>query len=218
VCYSGENTMSAGDMLWEELWLDEADTILFLQCVMDKDKMSFAICQEDGQLAMQFARLEQATHWLTTEGFTHDTFDEEAIPPKISRRLTPQQKKRLSYERDTRTVPTGQGASRRVKQLIPKLRRRQLRHRLKAYLQRELNTIFRDISDQSLRSIHAEEMPHYEEELPLHDALEEKKRRKREGKKTTRAYQPPPPRHERRFKSRSDEHDTDLPDWLRNEM
>jgi hypothetical protein len=160
---------------------------------------------------------------LRQHGYTHD-LQSDTDPRKPERRLTPQRKKKLSYRRDSRSIPIGKGASRRLRQLWPKLRRRQLRRRMKAFLRREANTLFRDVSDQTLRSIQADDTPSFDKQLPLEEALEEKRRRRVDGEKTTRLHQPQPPRpkpkpsftrfrRRNRFGRRGS--NDDIPDWLR---
>lgn len=199
------------EVLWEQLWAAD-DEIRFLRCMMGDNGMRFDIINPDleNQVELTFSHYKKATEWLTGQSFTLQERPARQTPEP---RLTPREKKSLSYERDTRTVGIGRGASRRTRSQLPKIRRRQLRRRMKEYLREQLNTLYRDITDQSFRSFRAEDVPDFGEEMPLKEAIEEKRKRKKEGKKTTHSHRPFP---QNRF-GRRQGNDQDLPDWLRDE-
>ena len=197
------------EVLWEQVWTAEEE-MRFLRCTMSAGGMQFDVINPDREDEVEciFSRYKHATDWLLEQSFTLQERPASLTP---ERRLTPREKKRLSYEHDTRTVGTGHGASRRTKSQLPKIRRRQLRHRMKEYLREQLSTLHRDITDQSFRSFRAEDIPDYGEEMPLKDALEEKQKRKQKGNKTTH--------HRRSFPQNRSGHQRgeDLPDWLRDD-
>jgi hypothetical protein len=197
------------EVLWEQVWTAEEE-MRFLRCMMGENGMRFDVINPDleNKVECMFSRYKDATDWLIEQSFT---LHEQLAQQTSERRLTPREKKRLSYERDTRTVGTGQGASRRTKSQLPKIRRRQLRRRMKEYLREQLSTLHRDITDQSFRSFRAEDTPEFGEEMPLKDALDEKQKRKKDGKKTTHSRQSFP---QNRF---GHQRGDDLPDWLRDD-
>lgn len=207
--------MADMDILWEQMWLDPDERLLMLRCVMVEHTMRFEVINPtlEDRVEATFDHYDQARAYLRRENFQHDT-RHELEPRPGQHRLSPQRKKQLSYRRDARTLPNGRGASRRTKSLLPKLRRRQLRRRMKAYLQRQLKTIFREVSDQSLRSIRADDLPQFGETVALKDALQEKKRRRSKNEKSTRPYTPDAEDKPRRRRKRR--RDNDLPDWLRS--
>lgn len=233
--------MDTEDILWEELWVAYDDATLYLRCIMVAPHMHFDVYDaENDSIEAEFALLSEARQWLKAHQFVYDD-KRDTQPKQLERRMTPQQKKQLSYERDSRAVSTGKGASRRVRRLMPRLRRRQVRRRMKIFLRRELKSIFQDVTDQSFRSIKAVELPDYEKKMPLEDALREKERRRESGEKTTRKPQPKIEKPQRgrfggrlggrerpssssgtsRFgrtsRSSSSSSDSDLPDWLRDD-
>lgn len=232
--------MDNEDILWEELWVAYDDSTLYLRCIMEDSNMYFDIYNADANsVEAEFTLLNDARSWLQRHQFVYDD-QRDTRPKPFERRMTPQQKKQLSYERDSRSIPTGKGASRRVRKLMPKLRRRQVRRKMKAFLRRELTSMFRDVNDQSFRSIKGDEVPDYDKQMSLEDALREKERRREAGEKTTRKPQPKveTPRFSRfgnrrfgnterrqrsgpsRFgkpHSNTSDSDSDLPDWLRDD-
>ena len=182
--------MDTEDILWEELWVAYDDTTRYLRCIMVATNMHFDVYDaETDTIEAEFTLLNDAREWMRIHQFIYDD-QRDTRPKPFERRMTPQQKKQLSYERDSRAVPTGKGASRRVQKLMPKLRRRQVRRKMKAFLRRELTSMFRDVNDQSFRSIKSDDVPDFEKKMSLEEALKEKERRRESGEKTTRKPQP----------------------------
>lgn len=171
--------MSRRDELWQQIWRAQGDSIRYVCCIQHDQRLRFEIINPDrqNQIEAMFDIYADAVAWLKKEQFSLDSGD-VVISNETPRRLTPQEKKRLSYLHDHHSMSTGTGASRRVQQIFPKLRRRQYRRRAKAYLRRETRNLFRDITDQSFRSIRAEGVPTFSRSVPLDEALEEKRRRR----------------------------------------
>jgi hypothetical protein len=173
---------------WQQIWRTydtEGEEFRFLRCVQVGDQMKFEVVdpeRADAVVEVEFDLYTDAVRYLTRQQFVLDA--EEDFKP--TRRRTPQEKKRLSYERDHHSMPTGKGASRRTQSELPKLRRRQHRHRLKEYVRRESRGLFREVSEQSLRSIRPEEDPEFRRSVPLDEALEEKREKRAERQQTKR--------------------------------
>lgn len=178
--------MSYRNILWEQWWSSHDDT-RNLRCVQEEGRQFYEVTDLDDNVLIGFRFYDEAVEWLTQESFHLDLSEEDTHPTKPKRRWTPQQKKQISYARDRHSMSTGQGASRRMQQVLPKLRRRQYRRRLKEYVRREMNTLFREVSDQSLRSIRAERKPEFTRSVRLDRALAEKQHRRA-------AANPTPPR------------------------
>ncbi|MBI5929439.1 MAG: hypothetical protein HY862_09030 [Chloroflexi bacterium] len=210
--------------IWEQIWRSDDDQyeLRLLVCVQYGDGMKYEVInsqRENDVVEVEFDIYADAIEWLTNQHFTLDANAEigQAKPP---RRLTPQEKKRLSYERDHHSMPTGKGASRRNQSELPKLRRRQHRHRLNEYLRRETQGLYKDVSDQTLRGIRPEGKSEYRQSMPLEDAIEEKKRKRVEReeahkdrpKRPTQTQGRRTPKGGRRGKNTG----ADLPNWLMN--
>jgi hypothetical protein len=187
--------MITRDIVWEQSWIGKGEGLLSLRCVAQGAHMHYQIIQPEAgiegeaQLLREYSSLNEARRWLVQHGYIAD-MDEDSQGKPIDRRMTPQHRKRISYERDTRQISTGKGASRRVKQFFPKFRRRQVRRRMKALLRHEIRCLHREIRDQDFRSIKAGDVPEYGKSLPLKKALDEKERRRQEGEKTTHIAAP----------------------------
>jgi hypothetical protein len=177
--------MSRHEVLWEQLWSAQGNEIRYLRCVQVDQQLNYQIIDPERPDSPEvvFRFYEEAIHWLNQERFDLEPQKDDTHPTKPTRRLTPQQKKQLSYARDHHSMSTGKGASRRVQSMFPKLRRRQYRQRLKAFLRREVQTLFRDVSDQSLRSIRPESTPEFSRSVRLDQALQEKRKRRMEQQK-----------------------------------
>ncbi len=211
--------MSKRVEIWEQVWRSDDDDLCLLVCVQQGDKMSYEIIdpQSDDD-PVTFALYQDAIESLTHHGFTLDA-NAETGQYKPARRLTPQEKKRLSYERDHYSMPTGKGASRRNQSEQPKLRRRQHRHRLNEYLRRETQGLYKDVSDQTLRGIRQEGKSEYRRSVPLEDAIEEKKRKRVEREEAHKDRPKRPTQTQGRHPKggrRGKHNDANLPRWLMN--
>jgi hypothetical protein len=207
--------------IWEQVWRSDDDELRLLVCVQHEDNMKYEVIdpqRDDDEVEMAFELYQDAIEWLTHQSFTLDP-STESRQTKPSRRLTPQEKKRLSYERDHHSMPTGKGASRRNQSEQPKLRRRQHRHRLNEFLRRETQGLYKDVSDQTLRGIRPEGKSEYRRSVPLEDAIEEKKRKRveREEAHKDRPKRPTQTQERRTSKGRRGKNaGPDLPRWLMN--
>lgn len=207
--------------IWEQVWRsdDNEHEVRLLVCVQHEDNMKYEVIdpqRDDDEVEMAFELYQDAIEWLTHQSFTLDA-NAEIGHHKPVRRLTPQEKKRLSYERDHHSMPTGRGASRRNQSKQPKLRRRQHRHRLNEFLRRETQGLYKDVSDQTLRGIRQEGKSEYRRSVPLEDAIEEKKRRRieREEAHKDRPKRPTQTQGRRQKGGRRGKNaGPDLPRWL----
>lgn len=211
--------MSKRVEIWEQVWRSDDDELRLLVCVQQGDKMSYDVIdpQSDDD-PVTFALYQDAIESLTHHSFILDA-NAETGQYKPARRLTPQEKKRLSYERDHHSMPTGKGASRRNQSEQPKLRRRQHRHRLNEYLRRETQGLYKDVSDQTLRGIRQEGKSEYRRSVPLEDAIEEKKRKRVEREEAHKDRPKRPTQTQGRQQKRGrrgKNNDTNLPRWLMN--
>lgn len=213
--------MSRRVEIWEQVWRsdDNEHEVRLMVCVQHEDKMSYEVIdpQSDDD-PVTFALYQDAIVSLTHQSFTLDA-NAETGHHKPTRRLTPQEKKRLSYERDHHSMPTGRGASRRNQSEQPKLRRRQHRHRLNEYLRRETQGLYKDVSDQSMRGIRQEGKSEYRRSVPLEDAIDEKKRKRVEREEAHKDRPKRPTQTQgRRPKGgrRGKNNDANLPRWLMN--
>lgn len=207
--------------IWEQVWRsdDNEHEVRLLVCVQHEDNMKYEVIdpQHDDDTTT-FELYQDAIEWLTHQSFTLDP-SAETGRNKPARRLTPQEKKRLSYERDHHSMSTGKGASRRNQSEQPKLRRRQHRHRLNEFLRRETQGLYKDVSDQTLRGIRPEGKSEYRRSVPLEDALEEKKRRRveREEARKDQPKRPTQTQGRRISKGRRGKNaGPQLPRWLTN--
>jgi hypothetical protein len=208
--------------IWEQIWRAENDELRLLVCVQHDDNLQYEIIdpqRDDDGVELEFELYLDAIEWLNQQDFRPD-IEAEVGQAKPPRRHTPQEKKRLSYERDHHSMPTGRGASRRNQSELPKLRRRQHRHRLNDYLRRETQGLYKDVNDQTLRGIRSESKPEYRRSVRLEDAIQEKKRKRdeREEARKERPKRPTQTQQSRRTKkgNKGSDKDSDLPRWLMN--
>jgi hypothetical protein len=176
--------------LWHQVWVAFNDETRYLRCIQIGDRLVYEIidpAQKD-TVEVIFDLYDEALEWLEEEQFVMDD-GEDTNPSKPTRRLTPQEKKRLSYEKDRHTMSGPSGASRRTQSKVPKLKRRQYRRRLNRYIRNETQGLYREVSDQSLRSIRPDDVPEYSREVPLDEALEEKRKRREEKARQARESQ-----------------------------